>query len=152
MVEQLSAGKAGAAAALAGEDTVIIGADTVVICDGKVFGKPRDGQDAVRMLTALSGREHEVCTGVTVRRGGRVLTGHELTRVRFRALSREEIDAYVATGEPMDKAGAYGIQGRGALLVEGIVGDYYHVMGLPVCRLGQMLRQFGVECLGQRNG
>ena len=99
------------------------------------------------MLSALSGREHIVYTGVTVCRGGQILTQHEATAVRFRPLTAQEIDAYIATGEPMDKAGSYGIQGRGALLVEGISGDYFNVVGLPVCRLGRMLTQFGVDPL-----
>ena len=99
------------------------------------------------MLRFLSGRTHTVYTGITVCRGGQELTQHEATDVVFRSLTEEEIAAYVATGEPMDKAGAYGIQGRGCVLVEGIRGDYYNVMGLPVCRLGLMLRNFGVEPL-----
>ncbi|MEA4932655.1 MAG: Maf family protein, partial [Lawsonibacter sp.] len=93
------------------------------------------------------GRTHTVYTGVTVCRDKTFLTQHEATLVRFRALSQEEISAYVATGEPMDKAGAYGIQGYGALLVEAIQGDYFNVVGLPVCRLGRMLAQFGVNTL-----
>ena len=99
------------------------------------------------MLADLSGREHTVYTGVTVRRGDQILTRHEATQVRFRPLTEEEIAAYVATGEPMDKAGAYGIQGRGALLARGIDGDYFNVVGLPVCLLGQMLLRFGVDPL-----
>ncbi len=99
------------------------------------------------MLAALSGRAHQVFTGFTVRRGEQAVTQSECTDVRFRPLSREEIGAYVATGEPMDKAGAYGIQALGALLVEGIKGDYFNVMGLPVCRLGLTLKHFGVDCL-----
>lgn len=99
------------------------------------------------MLETLSGRHHVVYTGLAVLRGGETVSDHEATEVRFRPLSREEIAAYVATGEPMDKAGAYGIQGRGALLVEGIVGDYFNVMGLPVCKLGQILNRFGVKTL-----
>ena len=99
------------------------------------------------MLSLLSGRSHTVYTGVTVRRDREVLTQHEATHVRFRPLSPAEIDAYVRTGEPMDKAGSYGIQGLGALLVEGIEGDYCNVVGLPVCRLGRMLLKFGVDAL-----
>ena len=104
-------------------------------------------EDAVRMLTALSGREHTVYTGVTIRRGGEEATEHEATAVRFRPLTPEEIRTYVSTGEPMDKAGSYGIQGYGCLLVEGIRGDYFNVVGLPVCRLGRMLARFGIEPL-----
>lgn len=99
------------------------------------------------MLTALSGRRHQVYTGLTVLCGGARCTEHEVTDVCFRALSQAEIAAYVSTGEPMDKAGAYGIQGYGALLVEGISGDYYNVMGLPVCRLGRILARLGVDCM-----
>ena len=99
------------------------------------------------MLLSLSGRDHQVCTGVTVCRGDRVLTQVEETQVTFRELTEAEVRQYVSTGEPMDKAGAYGIQGLGGLLVEGIRGDYSNVVGLPVCRLGQMLKDFGVDCL-----
>ena len=99
------------------------------------------------MLSALSGRTHQVFTGLTVACGADVRTVSEETAVTFRPLTAEEIAAYVRTGEPMDKAGAYGIQGYGALLVEGIRGDYYNVMGLPVCRLGGLLRELGVDCL-----
>ena len=126
---------------------IVIGADTLVAVDGLVLGKPADPEDAVRMLAALSGREHTVYTGVTVRRGGEEATEHEATAVRFRPLTPEEIRTYVSTGEPMDKAGSYGIQGYGCLLVEGIRGDYFNVVGLPVCRLGRMLARFGIEPL-----
>lgn len=128
-------------------ETLVIGADTVVVRDGAALGKPKDAEDAVAMLLSLSGRDHEVCTGVTVCRGDRVLTQVEETQVTFRDLTEAEVRQYVSTGEPMDKAGAYGIQGLGGLLVEGIRGDYSNVVGLPVCRLGQMLKDFGVDCL-----
>ena len=128
-------------------DTMILASDTLVTLDGEFLGKPADEEDAFRMLSALSGVRHHVFTGVTVRRGDQVLTRHEVTSVDFRALEPEEVEQYIATGECMDKAGAYGIQGYGCLLVEGIVGDYYNVMGLPVALLAQMLRQFGVDCL-----
>ena len=147
LVEALSRQKAEEVAAGAGGDDLIIAADTVVSLDGQVLGKPHSKEQAVQMLTALSGRAHTVYTGVTVRRGAQILTRHEATQVRFRPLTAEEIAAYVATGEPMDKAGAYGIQGRGALLAQGIDGDYFNVVGLPVCLLGQMLLQFGVDPL-----
>ena len=147
MVEELSLRKARAAAGRAGADDLIIAADTVVALEGKVLGKPRDEEDAFAMLSALSGREHHVYTGVTLLRDGRAATGHELTAVRFRALEPQEIRGYIATGEPMDKAGAYGIQGVGALLVEGIRGDYCNVVGLPVFRLGRMLAQLGISLL-----
>lgn len=128
-------------------ETLVIGADTVVVRDGAALGKPKDTEDAVAMLLSLSGRDHQVCTGVTVYRGDRVLTQVEETQVTFRELTEAEVRQYVSTGEPMDKAGAYGIQGLGGLLVEGIRGDYSNVVGLPVCRLGQMLKDFGVDCL-----
>ena len=128
-------------------ETLVIGADTVVVRDGAALGKPKDAEDAVAMLLSLSGRDHQVCTGVTVCRGDRVLTQVEETQVTFRELTEAEVRQYVSTGEPMDKAGAYGIQGLGGLLVEGIRGDYSNVVGLPVCRLGPMLKGFGVDCL-----
>ncbi len=147
MVEELSLRKARAAADKTGPDGLIIAADTVVALDGAVLGKPRDEADAFAMLSALSGREHRVYTGVSVLRGDRAVTEHEETAVCFRALAPGEIWGYIATGEPMDKAGAYGIQGIGALLVSGIRGDYCNVVGLPVFRLGRMLARFGVDLL-----
>lgn len=146
LVEALSLQK-GLEVAQTAPDDLVIAADTVVAVDGRVLGKPRDRADAVQMLTALSGRTHTVYTGVTLCRGGEVLTQHEATQVRFRTLTPDEIQAYVDTNEPMDKAGSYGIQGYGALLVEGIEGDYFNVVGLPVCRLGRMLARFGVNAL-----
>ncbi len=146
-VERLSRRKADAVAKEVTPDDLVIAADTVVALDGTVLGKPVDEEDAFRMLSALSGVRHHVYTGVTVRMGDRVLTRHEVTSVDFRALELDEVEQYIATGECMDKAGAYGIQGYGCLLVEGIVGDYYNVMGLPVALLAQMLKQFGVDCL-----
>ena len=147
LVRTLSREKALAAARDRAEDALVIAADTVVVLDGQVLGKPRDRAEAEAMLSALSGRSHEVYTGVTVCRGDRAVTETACTRVTFRTLSAAEIRRYVDTGEPMDKAGAYGIQGLGALLVEGIRGDYFNVVGLPVCLLGQMLAGFGVDCL-----
>ena len=99
------------------------------------------------MLAALSGRLHRVYTGVTVSLEGKTITSHEMTSVRFRTLTQADIIRYIATGEPMDKAGAYGIQGYGSVLVESISGDFYNVMGLPVCRLARMLARFGVDPL-----
>ena len=148
LVEAISREKAAAAARDFDENALIIAADTVVALDGAVLGKPRDEADAFAMLSALSGREHCVYTGVTVLRGDRADTQHEETAVAFRELAPAEIRGYIATGEPMDKAGAYGIQGVGALLVRGIRGDYCSVVGLPVFRLGRMLAQFGVNLLG----
>ena len=147
IVEALSRRKARAVKKAGPKDT-IIAADTVVALDGAVLGKPRSEEDAFAMLSALSGREHRVYTGVTVLQGERAVTEHEETAVQFRDLAPEEIRGYIATGEPMDKAGAYGIQGLGALLVSGIRGDYCNVVGLPVFRLGGMLAGLGVDLLG----
>ncbi|WP_295633695.1 nucleoside triphosphate pyrophosphatase [uncultured Intestinimonas sp.] len=147
VVESLSARKGEAVAAEAAPGDLVLSADTVVALDGAILGKPRDRAEAEAMLTALSGRTHQVYTGVTLLQDGRRLTEHEVTAVTFRPLSPGEIAAYVSTGEPMDKAGAYGIQGLGALLVERLEGDYFNVMGLPLCRLGEMLAQFGVRPL-----
>ena len=147
LVEALSLQKGVEVAAASAPGDLVISADTVVAVDGRVLGKPHSREEAAAMLASLSGRTHTVYTGVTVCRDGDVLTEHEATAVRFRSLTSGEIAAYVATGEPMDKAGAYGIQGYGALLVEGIEGDYCNVVGLPVCRLGRMLARFGVDVL-----
>lgn len=147
LVEAISAEKAAAVAAGEGPESVIIAADTVVALDGEVLGKPHSEAQAAEMLGKLSGREHQVYTGFTVRQGERIVTDHQRSEVWFRSLSKQEIAAYIATGEPMDKAGAYGIQGLGSLLVEGIHGDYFNVMGLPVCMLGQTLKKFGIDCL-----
>ena len=147
LVEALSRQKAEEIAAGAREEDLIIAADTVVAIDGRVLGKPRDREEAFRMLRALSGREHRVYTGVTVCRGAQVVTEHEVTQVHFRPLSEEEIWDYIATGEPMDKAGGYGIQDYGGLLMEKISGDYFNVVGLPVCRLGRILARFGLNLL-----
>lgn len=147
LVEQLSRKKAAAVAERAGQDDLIIAADTVVSLEGTALGKPSDEGAAYRMLTALSGVRHQVYTGLTLLRGDKVLTRRQQTTVTFRELSEEEITAYIATGEPIDKAGAYGIQGIGAVLVESIEGDYYNVMGLPLCLLCEMLKEFGVEVL-----
>ena len=145
-VARLSAEKAAAVATAAG--SVVVAADTVVVLDGRVLGKPRDKDDARAMLAALSGRDHQVVTGLTVRGDGGAETAAVVTQVHFRPLSRGEIDAYVATGEPMDKAGAYGIQGLASVFVDRLDGDYYNVMGLPLCRLCQMLGRAGISVLG----
>ena len=145
VVEYISREKADAAAKLCTEDEIVITADTMVFLDDQRLGKPQDEADALRMLTALQGRRHTVCTGVTVRQGDRSVTETETTEVYFRPASREELLGYIATGEPMDKAGAYGVQGKGALLVERLEGDFFNVMGLPVLRLSRMLEQFGVH-------
>ena len=122
-------------------DDVIIAADTIVVCQGKTLGKPRDEEDAKAMLRLLSGRDHQVMTGCTVLWGDKCETFTEVTNLHFRHLSETEIARYVASGEPMDKAGSYGIQGGAALFCTHMVGDYYNVMGLPLCRLGMVLRQ-----------
>ena len=136
--------KADAAARLASPDDIVITADTMVFLDDERLGKPHDEADALRMLTELSGRAHTVCTGVTVRRGDNLECFTVSTEVYFRSASRQELLGYIATGEPMDKAGAYGIQGLGALFIERINGDYYNVMGLPIEALGHVLQRFGV--------
>ena len=135
------------AAQYAGADDVVIGADTIVVLDGPVLGKPKDTSDAKRMLSALSGRIHTVFTGVTVIRGEAVLCRAERTEVHFRALTEAEIDAYIATGEPMDKAGAYGAQGYASLFVEKLDGDFFNVMGLPLCALGNLLKRLDVSLI-----
>ena len=124
---------------------ITIAADTIVVINRKVLGKPRDEDDARRMLSMLSGREHTVITAVAVARGRKLRSAVEEVRVKFRRLREDEIDAYVATGEPMDKAGAYGIQGFGATIVDCVNGDYFAVMGLPLARLVTLLRDLGVR-------
>ncbi len=128
---------------------IVIAADTVVVVDGSVLGKPVDARDAKRMLERLSGRMHQVITGLAVLDAGtgRVRTGSTATRVWFRKLTSTEISSYVSTGEPLDKAGAYGIQEKGALLVQKIEGCYFNVVGLPLSLLGEFLREFGVSLL-----
>ena len=148
IVEYISREKADAAVKLCGADEIVITADTMVFLDDARLGKPTDEADALRMLTALQGRHHTVCTGVTVRQGDHTVTESQETEVIFRPATQRELLAYIATGEPMDKAGAYGIQGKGSLLVEGIRGDFFNVMGLPLLRLSRMLEQFGITCLG----
>lgn len=124
------------------EKDIVIGADTVVAIDGKILGKPKDRNDAVDMLKTLRGREHNVFTGVTVISGNKANTFSVETRVKFFPLTDDEIENYISTGEPFDKAGGYGIQGKGSLLVEKIDGDYFNVVGLPVSRLAKILVDF----------
>lgn len=143
-VARISATKAHA---VAQPGETVISADTIVVIDGRILGKPKDDHEAVRMLETLSGRAHTVMTGLTVLRDGREETALEQTDVRFRPLRAAEIRAYVKTGEPLDKAGAYGIQNQAAIFVEGIVGDYYNVMGFPLCRLSELLRKFDITIL-----
>ncbi|HJB57733.1 MAG TPA: septum formation inhibitor Maf [Candidatus Flavonifractor intestinipullorum] len=147
LVCRLSQRKARAVREQVGDEGLIIAADTVVALDGAVLGKPADELAAFKMLSTLSGVRHQVYTGLTVLRGGEEHTEYEVTDVSFRELTQGEIEDYIRTGEPMDKAGAYGIQGYGALFISGIQGDYYNVMGLPVCRLGQLLETLGVHCM-----
>ena len=136
------------------QDTLILSSDTIVVLDGTIMGKPRDEAEACAMLAALSGREHAVYTAFCLlpiqhaaRSVQKAMCHCEKTYVKFRTLSPEEIEAYVSTGEPMDKAGAYGIQNLGAMLVESIRGDYFTVMGLPVCQLALALKAFGIDPL-----
>ena len=143
---RISRQKSGAVSAQ--EDDIVITADTMVFLDDKKLGKPADEAEALHMLTALQGRRHTVCTGVTVRQGEKALTRAQHTDVYFRPATQRELKAYIAGGESMDKAGAYGVQGQGALLVERIDGDFFNVMGLPVVLLAEMLGEFGIQLLG----
>ena len=129
------------------ETDTVIAADTIVVCEGKVLGKPESEAHAEEMLTLLSGRDHQVMTGLTVLRGEKAVTCTEVTDIHFRPLTDGEILSYIRTGEPMDKAGAYGIQGGAALFACRLEGDYFNVVGLPVCRLGEILRQLAPEIM-----
>lgn len=119
------------------KQSMIVGADTVVAYQGQILGKPTDEADAKRMLTMLSGQTHEVYTGVCVIKDGKTKTFYEETKVTFYEISDEQIDHYIKTGEPMDKAGSYGIQGKAAVFIKGIEGDYYNVVGFPIARFLQ---------------
>ena len=143
----ISREKSDAARLLCDENELIITADTMVFLDDKRLGKPKDEAQALEMLTALAGRRHTVCTGVTVRRGNMILTRAQSTDVYFRPATERELRAYIRTGEPMDKAGAYGVQGKGSLLVRRIDGDFFNVMGLPVEMLAEMLKTFEIDLL-----
>ena len=138
LVVRLAAAKE-TAVAPAATDAIVIGADTVVVVDGEILGKPRDRADAVAMLGRLSGRTHQVLTGTAVALGERVVTEATTTDVTFAPLTADGIEAYVATGEPDDKAGAYGIQGRGGALVTEIAGSYHNVVGLPVAQVAALV-------------
>ena len=129
------------------EEDIVIAADTIVVCEGAVLGKPHTPAEAEKMLRLLSGRDHQVMTGCTILKGQHRETFTEVTDLHFRNLTEKEIRRYVESGEPMDKAGAYGIQGGAALFCEKMVGDYYNVMGLPVCRLGQVLKACAPEIM-----
>ena len=127
-------------------NSLVIAADTIVVIDNKILGKPKDFNNAVAMLEALQGREHEVMTGLALSLNNKLISSFERTRVKFRALTHEQIIAYANSGECMDKAGAYAIQGKGSLLIEEIHGDYFNVVGLPVCLLGKLLeREFNFK-------
>ena len=128
-------------------DDVVVAADTIVVCQGKILGTPRDEADAAATLRLLSGRDHQVMTGCTVLAGEKIHSFTEVTDLHFRELSEKEIARYVSSGEPMDKAGSYGIQGGAALFCTHMVGDYYNVMGLPVCALGLRLRQLAPQLM-----
>lgn len=146
IVRSISRKKAEAASRLAGDsEALIIAADTMVFLDSLRLGKPHSEQEAYSMLTSLSGRTHVVITGITVLQGSRMETCSDMTGVTFRSLTDAEKWSYIRTGEPMDKAGAYGVQGKAALFVTGISGDYFNVMGLPLHLLGQMLSSFGMD-------
>lgn len=147
IVCSLSAAKAEEVRANFGEDDIVIAADTIVWCADRVFGKPKSEDEAKRMLKELSGKSHEVYTGITLIKGEKIVSEAECTKVHFRQLEDEEIEAYVKSGEPMDKAGAYGIQGKASLFAECIEGDFFNVMGLPLCKLGKMLKTIGVSLL-----
>ncbi len=147
IAKTLSFKKAEAVAAFSKPLDIVIAADTIVICDGKILGKPTDDEDAFKILSMLSGRAHEVITGVCVRRGDVILTHAECTKVVFRRLSQSEIQSYIGSSEGVDKAGSYGVQGLGAILVSRIEGDFYNVVGLPLCALASMLETFGVRIL-----
>lgn len=144
-VEKIALAKCRDAARSAGPGDIFIAADTLVFLDGAPLGKPRDASQARRMLRALSGREHQVMTGLAVIAGKLEQVDCVTTAVRFLPLTEAQIDWYVSTGEPLDKAGAYGIQGLGGMLIEGIRGDYYNVVGLPAARLASMLARAGYD-------
>ena len=122
-------------------DDTIVAADTIVVCSGEIMGKPKDAADAVRMLKKLSGNVHTVFTGVCIISQNKKVSFYDATEVEFYPLSNDEIADYVASGEPFDKAGAYGIQGKGAVLIKGIKGDYYNVMGLPIARVYREIKK-----------
>ncbi len=143
--ERLARGKATALRGTVGSDAVVVGSDTIVVVDGAILGKPADVSDAARMLRLLGGRSHTVLTAVAVARGARLESAVERVRVTFRAIDDEEIAAYIATREPMDKAGAYGIQGYGATIVSRIEGDYFAVMGLALNLLVRLLGRVGLR-------
>lgn len=142
-VAMIAYGKGKEVADKCDKNALVVAADTLVYLGGDPLGKPKDEEDAKRMLRALSGKSHTVYTGVALFCGGMHMTGYEQTEVYFRDMSEKEIDQYVKSGEPMDKAGAYGAQGLGAVFIRAIEGDFFNVMGLPLCKLSVMLRTPG---------
>ncbi len=148
MVQELAGAKAQEVAELV-EETVVIGADTIVLAEQHILGKPRDQEEAFQMLWQLQGKKHRVLTGLAVydTKSGRLLVDYDQTEVYLRKMEKREITAYIGTGEPMDKAGAYAIQGLGGIFVEGLVGSYYTVVGLPIHKLVLMLKEFQIKVL-----
>jgi septum formation protein len=148
LVEHFAYMKAKEVASAVQGDALVLGSDTIVYLDC-IMGKPRDKEDAFDMLKRLSGKTHLVLSGLSIinTSTGESITEHEITKVRMKELSNNEIAAYIETEEPMDKAGAYAIQGMGSLFVEGIEGDYFNIVGLPLFRLGRMLESFGVKLI-----
>ena len=147
LVSRLAAAKAGAVAAVAADAALVVAADTVVVVDEEILGKPADAADARAMLACLSARSHDVLTGVHLQRGQATAAAVEVTSVCFRPLTSGEIDAYVATEEPLDKAGAYAMQGIGGMFVESIAGSDSNVVGLPLATVVRLARQLGIELL-----
>lgn len=153
VVEQLSSRKAAAVCEMYKEqqqnDGIVIGSDTIVVLNGEILGKPKDKEDAFRMLNGLQGREHHVYSGVACidLSTGKQIVSHQVTLVYMKPLTKTQIERYIDTGEPMDKAGSYGIQGLGATIVERIEGDYFNVVGLPVSLLSDLLQQFGIAVI-----
>ena len=139
--ERLSIRKAEAVLPLCDENDMVIAGDTVVALGDEIFGKPTDREDAFRMLSALSGTTHKVVSGIAVCYGGKTAVSHEVTEVTFRPLSESEINAYIDTGEPFDKAGSYGLQDKASVFVEKINGDYFNVVGLPVFRMFRLIKE-----------
>lgn len=138
---KMTATKKALAVAESHKDDTVIGADTIVVANGKILGKPKDTADAEAMLRELSGIEHEVITGVCIVNDGKTNAFEQISKVKFYELTADEIKSYVATGEPMDKAGSYGIQGKGCVLVEKIEGDYFNIVGLPVAKVVREIRK-----------
>ena len=123
---------------------IILAADTIVVIENEILGKPKNNDDAFRMLNLLQGREHKVLTGIALRKNNKLISDVEISRVKFRELNQAQIKAYISSGECDDKAGAYAVQGLGSLLIEYIKGDYYNVVGLPLCKFGKMLSNFNI--------